>query len=177
MSETHDPMNLTAAELRTEYSKALAMVHELATARAAEATQHAQEIAAKDEHIAVVEGVLREHSEFGGLFQPGGRFHRVANLRLGGSAVADGGRWLVARLAAVEAERDEARRMRVGGDLHGQILKQVGQVAVLTAERDRLKAALSTAAFALDLAGFRRDRDAAYAALTPQCQSTDGETR
>ena len=29
----------------------------------------------------------------------------------------------------------------------------------------------------LDLAGFRRDRDAAYAALTPQGQSTDGETK
>ena len=175
MSETHDPMNLTAAELRTEYSKALAMVHELATARAAEATQHAQEIAAKDEHIAVVEGVLREHSEFGGLFQPGGRFHRVANLRLGGSAVADGGRWLVARLAAVEAERDEKDRQVAA--VYADVDRLTNQKRALEAERDRLKAALSTAAFALDLAGFRRDRDAAYAALTPQGQSTDGETR
>lgn len=57
-----------------------------------------------------------------------------------------------------------------------QLFDLSGRLATLRAERDRLKAALSTAAFALDLAGFRRDRDAAYAALTPQ-ESTDGETR
>jgi len=58
-----------------------------------------------------------------------------------------------------------------------QLFDFSARLATLRAERDRLKAALSTAAFALDLAGFRRDRDAAYAALTPQGQSTDGETR
>ena len=142
-----------------------AWVDEVDAARAAEATQHAQEIAAKDEHIAVVEGVLREHSEFGGLFQPGGRFHRVANLRLGGSAVADGGRWLVARLAAVEAERDQ--KTAEVETLRGVGCNEDGDgpcgacLKCARAERDRLKAALSTAAFALDLAGFRRDRDAA----------------
>lgn len=107
MSETHDPW--ATVELLPEdtlLGQPGYFADEVDAARAAVEARHQQEIAAKDEHIAVVEGVLREHSEFGGLFQPGGRFHRAANLRLGGSAVADGGRWLVARLAAVEAERD-----------------------------------------------------------------------
>jgi len=112
-----------------------------------------------------------------------------------------------ARLAAVEAERDlharhidrawamlancydiesrdECERSPLTHDgflplemaIHA-VYKRDPKVSAVAAERDRLKAALSTAAFALDLAGFRRDRDAAYAALTPQGQSTDGETR
>jgi len=66
MSE-NDPMNLTAAELRAEYSKALAMVHELATARAAEATQHRARLAAveaerdaKSRLIAELEGEAKD---------------------------------------------------------------------------------------------------------------------
>lgn len=164
MSETHDPMNLTAAELRTEYSKALAMVHELATARAAEAAQDRQAIAAKDAHIKAVEGVLRE-------------------------------RWLVARLAAVEAERDNQ---------YTQAVEATQRALLAEAERDRLKAALQDVTTGMDRAGGDRDgmpecpwcqsqghEDAeegyahdgdcslmmARAALTPQGQSTDGETR
>jgi hypothetical protein len=81
--ETHDqkpignPMNLTAAELRREYDAALAT------------------IASQADHIAVLNAVIREHNEFGALFQPGGRFHRAADLPLGRSAVMEGGRWLV----------------------------------------------------------------------------------
>ncbi len=165
------------------------------SARAAEAAQHRQAIAAKDAHIKAVEGVLREHGEFGDLFQPGGRFHREANLLLGGSAVADGGRWLVARLAAVEAERDNQ---------YTQAVEATQRALLAEAERDRLKAALQDVTTGMDRAGGDRDgmpecpwcqsqghEDAeegyahdgdcslmmARAALTPQGQSTDGETK
>lgn len=82
---------------------------EVDAARAAEATQHQQEIAAKDAHIANLEHMVREHGQFGDLFQPGGRFHREAQLEPGSVAVVAGGKWLVARLAAVEAERDRLK--------------------------------------------------------------------
>ena len=148
------------------------------SARAAEAAQHRQAIAAKDAHIKAVEGVLREHGEFGDLFQPGGRFHREANLLLGGSAVADGGRWLVARLAAVEAERDNQ---------YTQAVEATQRALLAEAERDRLNAALRQAAQDLETVGndypgsscwqWCAGRAAvARAALTPQ-ESTDGETR
>lgn len=130
------------------------------SARAAEAAQHRQAIAAKDAHIKAVEGVLREHGEFGDLFQPGGRFHREANLLLGGSAVADGGRWLVARLAAVEAERDrlKAALQDVVYTIAGWRTGSIGSIG-------------NVHVGSFDVEHLARLR----AALTPQGQSTDGE--
>ena len=133
-------------------------------ARAAEAAQHQQEIAAKDKQL---------------------EQERLVNnrLRLSWREDVDEERAKLnhtrARLAAVEAERDAKSRLiaELEGEAKDLKYHPISGIYAIEAERDRLKAALSTAAFALDLAGFRRDRDAAYAALTPQGQSTDGETR
>ena len=75
------------------------------SARAAEAAQHQQEMSQQAAHIANLEHMVREHGQFGDLFQPGGRFHKDAQLEPGSVAVVAGGKWLVARLVAVEAER------------------------------------------------------------------------
>lgn len=132
--------------------------------RAAAAAQHQQEIAAKDKQL---------------------EQERLVNnrLRLSWREDVDEERAKLnhtrARLAAVEAERDAKSRLiaELEGEAKDLKYHPISGIYAIEAERDRLKAALSTAAFALDLAGFRRDRDAAYAALTPQGQSTDGETR
>ena len=136
-------------------------VSEVDAARAAEAAQRQQEIAAKDETIRQLEMEVGLWNQWG---QRNPQTLQASKLE--------------ARLAAVEAERDRLKNQII--DLGARVAiaeEERTDAATLRAERDRLKAALSTAAFALDLAGFRRDRDAAYAALTPQGQSTDGETR
>lgn len=69
---------------------------------ATERQQHA-------EQIAVYDRILREHNEFGGLFQPGGRFHEEADLMLGRSAVVEGGNWLIEQLDALRAENAALR--------------------------------------------------------------------
>ena len=123
-------------------------------ARAAEAAQYQQEMSQQAAHIANLEHMVREHGQFGDLFQPGGRFHKDAQLEPGSVAVVAGGKWLVARLAAVEAERDQLTRRRhdaacelrgPGGAVDRRCscgFRAVrAEVAALRAERDRLTAA------------------------------------
>jgi hypothetical protein len=63
-----------------------------------------------ERHINACESMIREHSEAASIFQPGGRFHRRADLSLGRSAVVDGIAWLVRQLDQAEQRRDEALR-------------------------------------------------------------------
>jgi len=222
MSETHDPWKAVGLELlKLKDTRTIeALLRVINEAQAAEAAQHQQEIAAKDDVINKLTqrlvwqiGDASELASLGNQIQDWTRIDAANNSGDGwGSRYKKAERAnelmhsLSARLAAVEAERDRLQRVNecvyeVCGcgnmaDAHcmiccrpltehrliptrelAEIQRRFALYAEDLAERDRLKAALSTAAFALDLAGFRRDRDAAYAALTPQGQSTDGETR
>ena len=139
---------------------AIRKAHDLLAARAATEARHQQEIATltaeRDR-----EHQIREQAESDLMAQ------------------IDNSVALAATVQRVEAERDAKSRLiaELEGEAKDLKYHPISGIYAIEAERDRLKAALSTAAFALDLAGFRRDRDAAYAALTPQGQSTDGETR
>lgn len=106
MSAPHDPWKDVGIELLTlEDSRVIErLLAVINAARAADAERHQAEIDANDKHIFVAEHIITQHGEFGGLFQPGGRFHRVANLMLGGSAVVDGGKWLVEQYDAQAQE-------------------------------------------------------------------------
>ncbi len=138
-----------AAEL-ADCAQAHATERDLAIAVIAE--RHAAALA---EQAATYNYVLREHAEFGGLFQPGGRFHKQADLVLGGSAVRDGGAWLVAEFdkasaelailrAQVEtltAELDEARAANTANlrEMVGMEGRHRASLAAVEGERDRLK--------------------------------------
>ena len=163
----------------------------LLAARAAEAAQHRQEIAAKDETIrqqaAQIEALkeiadeafgvcicgcqLSEHENYGeDGEQCENEMHECIRTSKAAYAVVH---TLRARLAAVEAERDKA--------IDENIRLTNAEIEALRAERDRLKAAmerLRDCDWTIGR-GDRMDavRDIARAALTPQGQSTDGETR
>lgn len=196
-----------------------AWVDEVDAARAAEAAQHRQEIAAKDETIGRWTQTGLTLMKFFAAFpvmnesdMPEFLWREVPTLiRSTRQAAAKA----EARLAAVEAERDHEQNK---ADVRGNMLRYIafvttgdengdGQLGVdrLTAERDRLKVALQDVTIGMDRAGGDRDgmpecpwcqsqgrpEDAeegyahdvdcslmmARAALTPQGQFTDGETR
>lgn len=156
---------------------------EVDAARAADAARHQAEIAA-------LNGVIREHLEFGGLFQPGGRFHHeatVKNLLFGQSAVVSGGRWLVeqydaqtqeiATLRATGGQQAETIRQlrdwqatvtaslgREGGTFYDDVPKHIremrAQIATLTQERDEARAEATRNVLRYTVRGFTAGENA-----------------
>lgn len=106
------------AEAREDIPYLLAEVDRIATERDRQET-----------HIRVLNSVLAEHGEFGGWFQPGGKYHKVADLRLGASAVVEGGKWLDERLTALTEEnaalRDNNAAMKASWDEARQALARL----------------------------------------------------
>lgn len=95
------------------------------------------------------DAVLREHAEFGNLFQPGGRFCADAKLLLGRSAVVEGGRWLVAAYDAAKRERDEAMRVLAPNVPESGLVdacRQIKQAAISEADNSSVCEAKITAA-------------------------------
>lgn len=115
MSETHDPWKAVGLELlKLKDTRTIeALLRVINEAQAAEATQHQQEIAAKDETI-----------------------DGLRLVALGWEKQRDEAR---ARLAAVEAERDMLNGALEAAPDAGILSRTIDKLA---AERDRLKAAL-----------------------------------
>lgn len=160
------------ADLRASSAKAAVyLAKEVDAARAAEAAQHQQALERLTRQAQDISVTLGE-----------------AGCRA--MPIVDGVRWLVdhnlqlrARLAAVEEERDAFKAEN--GEVRRLAVKERAELAAFAdraeAERDRLKAALERLRDC-DWTIGRGDRmdtvrDIARAALTPQGQSTDGETR
>jgi len=214
---------------------AVYLAKEVDAARAAEAAQHRQEIAAKDATIKRIQNAARVLVDGADRRGEAEVKRRVAaglptldSEREMNAILTDENDALRVRLAAVEAERDKQAEQIADLTMHkasrdsqlGCLLEDIGgkkyptmneardQIAAwkaMTAERDRLKAALQDVTIGMDRAGGDRDgmpecpwcqsqgrpEDAeegyahdvdcslmmARAALTTQGQSTDGETK
>ena len=158
MSETDPWADVEAAyaDIAVNKTARVYLADVVESARAAEAAQHQQEIAAKDAMIAQLEENIA----------------RQAGYMLAADA----------RLAAVEAERDQKDRQVAA--VYADVDRLTNEKQALRAERDRLKAALreqTERACIFDCGAESRCSCPAHytyhMALTTQGQSTDGETR
>lgn len=92
------------ADVKTQRDKAFGDLAREFSAHAAQLSAKDAEVARLKEQVEHRDAVLRRHADFGSLFQPGGKYHEEAKLRLGGTAVVDGGCWLDAQLGHARAE-------------------------------------------------------------------------